>query len=134
MDLLLIDEAQVLYHNDHDPLWGKLKLLTQGPQPGQPRPTLRIIMAAMYGSHPSGIGQPSSSNALPATPFAFHPDMVVSLKPPGTEGVGLNLEFDTDFSELIANFNKLYEKFGGLDEEDLLEHLFNMTSGQVINW
>lgn len=40
MDLLLIDEAQLLYKLDTDPLWGRIKLLLQGNHPH-----LRVIIA-----------------------------------------------------------------------------------------
>ena len=129
LDVVLIDEAQLTYRDDGDPLWAKLKSLTQGPQPGQSPPTLRIIMAAMYGSQPSGIALPSDASP-PPTPFVFQPEMIVTLMPPGAEGVGLNLDKD-EYLELIGSFNKFHDRFDGFDSEDLLQYLYDMTAGQV---
>jgi hypothetical protein len=131
LHLLLIDEAQVIYGKSDDPLWGKLKTLVQGCQPGEPPQTLRIIMAAMYGPLPSGVD--SLSDVSPtSTPFSFLPDAIVSLKPPGAvaDGVCLNL-MNIEYQELIAAFNVMLRKYDPLDDEAALQYMFDLTAGQV---
>ena len=129
LQLLLVDEVQALYPYSTDPLWGKLKSLTQGPQAGQPPQPLRIIVATMYGTQPSGIAQTLDASPL-TTPFAFLPEMTVTLKPPGTEGPRLNLDLE-EYKELMDSFNQAYNKFGGLTDTALLQYLFDVTAGQV---
>ena len=76
-DLLIIDEGQSLYHlsRQADDLWNALKALSGGPQFGVVPRRLRVIMAVMYGTEPSGLpveqrqsDQPIRQHGAPLTP------------------------------------------------------------------
>uniref|UniRef100_A0A7S0RE04 Uncharacterized protein n=1 Tax=Chlamydomonas leiostraca TaxID=1034604 RepID=A0A7S0RE04_9CHLO len=126
MDLLLIDEAQLLYKLDTDPLWGRIKLLLQGNHPH-----LRVIIAALYGDKPSGL--PAGSASPTCTPVDFN-DSVITLRPPQSsqnhdEQPSLSLTLD-EYEELLSSFNAVAGS-GGLHDPQLRAYLFEVTAGQV---
>eukprot|EP00197_Chlamydomonas_leiostraca_P005347 CAMPEP_0202861592 /NCGR_PEP_ID=MMETSP1391-20130828/2940_1 /ASSEMBLY_ACC=CAM_ASM_000867 /TAXON_ID=1034604 /ORGANISM="Chlamydomonas leiostraca, Strain SAG 11-49" /LENGTH=633 /DNA_ID=CAMNT_0049541007 /DNA_START=188 /DNA_END=2089 /DNA_ORIENTATION=+ len=127
LDLLLVDEAQLLYQLPTDPLWGKVKLLLQGQGP----PHLRVIMAAMYGDRPSGL--PGDNASPTCTPVDFN-DSVITLRPPQSsqnhdEQPSLSLTLD-EYEELLSSFNAVAGS-GGLHDPQLRAYLFEVTAGQV---
>ncbi len=125
------DEGQYLYRMKEDPIWGKLKVLSQ-----RPDQRLRIVMAAMYDSTPFGTGASGMEPAEPPpasnTPFTFTDEQHVTMKRAGSaqdERASLALSRQ-GYEELLQSFNR-HCCVGSLDDPVLRDHLFQVTAGHV---
>ena len=153
MNLLLLDEAQLLFGRD-DPFWSGIKSLLMGPQPCQRIPSLRVILACSYICSPSafaGKSSASSGRMLPASCSvngATQWVLVLNAQHVVTEGLLLiwrpscTVTLDSEVSlkrlqlskpeyhELLQNFRML-KCPDALFKKQVRKALYHDTAGQV---
>ena len=158
-DLLIIDEAQILYKPSVQAtaLFNSMKALASGPGGGKPR-NLRIILAVQYGADPSGLRlsqqsqhqmqsgitpqlarvqlQESHRLSLPdsptLTPVTFSTQCLVTFVANTlVSGYSLQLPLTRlEYNELLASFRRRSSFIGDLPD-DLLASLYDLTAGHV---
>ena len=154
-DLLIIDEGQLLYPSwrEAEELWNTLKAVEAGGTQLQMR--LRIIMAVMYGTRPTGVrgfeeheqadssstAHVSQQSVRPtnplASPYLFAPDSVVETQPEsaastpwGAPKPGLALT-PSEYAELIGSFRQYISWPDALASPRVYDEIYRVTNGLV---
>mmetsp|Transcript_21841 Transcript_21841/g.55583 ORF Transcript_21841/g.55583 Transcript_21841/m.55583 type:complete len:626 (-) Transcript_21841:675-2552(-) len=122
-DLILVDEAQLLYDvqtTQSEPLWDLLKSLEAGSK------RVHVVLAAIWGTHPS---HADGAGAAYPTPLAATPAQVIQLRPT-VENPELCLALT--WGHFMEQVSAWHTRFNiRLEAAGVLRHIFDITAGYV---